>query len=391
MTSRERFLKVLRGEQPDRVPVTLFIQDSGHFINQMYPNIDPWDFETLQLKVIECQKQLGVDVFVRVLFCTDDSYHFIIGGVDIDQQTENWQVETVDVRKDASTLLRQSKITTPDGILTQELSIYEGNKGTVMFACTKKPVGCFEDLKIAMKHEPKMSKDWPRRAKQRLDRIKQALGNDGIVGTWSPYGPFNTASLLIDNSELYCLFLTDPDYYKNLMQFSIDRAKDYLRAIDAAGVDTHCIGANVAGGFIGEKFFDQHVLPFEKQYMDIVQESGTPGCYHNCGEIMNLVNSYKKIGVKWVEPFSPYPLGDADLAKAKAMIDGAYVITGGVDQVNVLQKGSVDDVKRVTEQTIRIGKPGGKFVIQSADFLEYGTPLENIEAYVSTAMQFAEY
>lgn len=391
MTSRERFLKVLNGEIPDRVPVTLFIQDSGHFINQMYPDIDPWDFEQLQLKVIECQKELGVDVFVRVLFCTEDSYHFIIGGVDIDHETENWEVETTETMKNESTLLRKSKIRTPGGVLTQEVSIFEGNKGTIMFACTKKPIQSFDDLKIAMKYEPKMPADWPERAKGRLEKIKSALGDDGIVGTWSPYGPFNTVSLLIDHSELYSLFLTDLDYYQHLMRFSIDRTVDYVRAIDAAGVDTHCIGGNVAGGFLGERFFEEYILAYEKEYMDVVQENGTPGCYHNCGEIMNLVNSYKKLGVKWVEPFSPYPLGDADLAKAKAMVGGAYVMTGGVDQVNVLQKGSVDNVKRVTEETIKAGKPGGKFILQSADFLEYGTPVENVEAYVKTALEFAGY
>jgi hypothetical protein len=48
-------------------------------------------------------------------------------------------------------------------------------------------------------------------------------------------------------------------------------------------------------------------------------------------------------------------------------------------------------VKRVTEQTIKTGKPGGKFILQSADFLEYGTPIENIETYVETALQFADY
>jgi hypothetical protein len=63
----------------------------------------------------------------------------------------------------------------------------------------------------------------------------------------------------------------------------------------------------------------------------------------------------------------------------------------GVDQVNVLQKGSVDEVKRVTEATMKAGKPGGKFIMQSVDFLEYGTPLENIEAYVETAMEHAWY
>ena len=106
---------------------------------------------------------------------------------------------------------------------------------------------------------------------------------------------------------------------------------------------------------------------------------------------MNLVESYKELGARIIEPFSPPPLGDADLKKAKVMVNGAYIMTGGVDQVNVLQKGSLDDVKRKTEETIKAGKPGGGFILQSADFLEYGTPTENIEAYVETAMQYADY
>ncbi|MHC5115481.1 MAG: uroporphyrinogen decarboxylase family protein [Planctomycetota bacterium] len=391
MTSKERFQTVLNGQIPDRLPVTLFIQDSGHFLNQLYPDIDPWDFETLQLKVIELQKQLGVDVFVRMLFCTDDSWHWMFGGVDIDHQTDTWQIETTEHAKDEKTVLKRSKITTPDGVLTQEISIHEGQKGTWMMACTEKPIKTPADLQIAMHYEPRMPADWPKRAAARISRIKQALGDDGILGTWSPHGPYNMISLLIDHSELYSLFLTDPGYYKQLMEFAIDRTVDYLRAIDAAGVDVHCIGGNVAGGFLGEKFFTEHILPFEKRYMDIVQENGTPGCYHNCGEIMNLLEAYKQLGVQWVEPFSPHPLGDADLAKAKQIVNGAYVMTGGIDQVNVLQKGTVDQVKTVTEAAIKTGKPGGKFILQSADFLEYGTPIENIEAYVNTAMQFADY
>jgi uroporphyrinogen decarboxylase len=113
--------------------------------------------------------------------------------------------------------------------------------------------------------------------------------------------------------------------------------------------------------------------------------------YHNCGEIMNLVESYRELGARIVEPFSPPPLGDADLARAKEIVGDAYVMVGGVDQVNVLQQGTIDQVRRVTEATIETGKPGGKFILQSADFLEYGTPLENLEAYVEVAMEHAAY
>ena len=106
---------------------------------------------------------------------------------------------------------------------------------------------------------------------------------------------------------------------------------------------------------------------------------------------MNLVESYKDLGARIIEPFSPSPLGDADLRKAKEIVNGDYVIIGGVDQVNIIQNGTIDQVKRKTEETIKIGKPGGKFILQSADFLEYGTPIENIEAYVQTALQYADY
>lgn len=388
MTARERFLKVINGEVPDRVPVTLFIQDQGHFLSQMYPDLDPWDFTALQLKVIELQRQLGVDVFVRVLFF--EPTHVLWGGVNVDQQTENWEVRTENIQN-GNTLIKKATIKTPLGSLTQEFSIHELRQGTYMYACTKKPIGGPADLEIAMRYEPRMPESFRADYRRRLARVKEALGQDGIVGAWAPHGPFNNASLLINHDELYSLFLTDYDYYEKLMNFAMERVLDYTDAIDEAGPDVLCVGGNVPGGFMGKRCYDEYVLPFEKRYIEYCQKNGTPAMYHNCGEIMNLVESYKELGCRMIEPFSPPPLGDADLAKARAVVNGSYVMIGGVDQVNVLQKGSVEQVKQVTAQTMRIGKPGGKFILQSADFLEYGTPLENLEAYVKTALENAEY
>ena len=59
--------------------------------------------------------------------------------------------------------------------------------------------------------------------------------------------------------------------------------------------------------------------------------------------------------------------------------------------MNVLQKGTVEQVKRATEATMDIGKPGGRFIMQPVDFLEYGTPVENVEAYVKAALEHAAY
>ncbi|GAA0181993.1 hypothetical protein SH2C18_44450 [Clostridium sediminicola] len=390
MNSRERFMKVINGEMPDRVPVTLFIQDQGHFINQMYPEVDPLDYYTLLLKVIEFQKQLGVDIFVRMLFDITDPLNIMLGGLNVKDQTEDWQVHTENI-VNGSTTVQRSTIKTPDGILTQDFSINEERKGTLMYACTKHPIESEEDLDIAIKYEPKMTLENKAMIKKNIKRIKDVLGNDGILGTWTPGGVFNNVSTLINHEDLYCLFLTDYEYYEKLMNFGLNRITDYALAMEEGGADVLLFGGNVAGGFLGSEFYDKYIMPFEKKYVDTIQKNGTPAMLHNCGEIMNLVESYKKLGVRMVEPFSPSPLGDADLAKAKEIVNGEYIITGGIDQVNVLQKGSVDLVKEVTERTMKIGKPGGGFILQSADFLEYGTPLENLEAYVKTAMENAWY
>ena len=390
MTSRERFLKVFNGEMPDRVPVTLFIVEQGHFLSQVYPDVDPWDIPQQQLKVIEIQKQLGCDVFVRMLYGVNDPLHIHMGGVDVSQQTENWEVSTEEVWNE-NTLIKRSTIKTPDGTLTQDFSVNEIRKNTFMFACTKKPVETESDLDILIKYEPRMPENWGKKIKERVHSLKTALGEDGILGSWTPHGPFNNASLLISLEMLYSLFLVDPGYYDKLMNYAMDRIIDYTRAIDAAGVDVHCVGGNVAGGFIGKRFWDEYVLPYEKKYMDIVQENGTPAMYHNCGQIMNLVESYKSLGTKIVEPFSPPPLGDADLAKAKEMVGDSYVIVGGVDHVNIIKDGTIDDIKRTTEKTIKAGKPGGGFVLQTADFVEYGTPLENLKAFIDTGIENASY
>lgn len=390
MTSRERFYKVIKGKIPDRVPVTLFIQHQGHFITQVYPDVDMHDSLTLDLKVIEIQKQLGTDVFVRLLFDFDDPESLPRGGLDVNKQTENWEVETERVTNENVTIYR-STIKTPEGILTQDFSVNEIRKGTYVHACTKKPIHSLKDLEIAIKYEPKMTDAFKHKVNYRVEKVKEALGEDGIVGIWAPHGPFNNASLIMDLETLYSLYLTNYAFYEKIMNFAIDRTKDYAMAMISSGVDVLIVSANVPGGFLGPAIYKQYVLPFEQRFVELCQKTGIPVLYHNCGEIMNLVESYKKLGVKMVEPFSPPPLGDADLAEAKKIVDGAYVMIGGVDQVNVLQKGTVEQVREVTKKTIETGKPGGKFILQSADFLEYGTPLENIEAFVKTGIENAWY
>ena len=120
---------------PDRVPVTLFIQDQGHFLEQMRPDADPHDHLARQLDVIEIQKELGLDVFVRMLFGLNDPLGIHCGGLNVSVQTEQWQVRQ-ETHRDGNTKVIRSTITTPDGMLSQDFSIHRQRVATFMYGCT---------------------------------------------------------------------------------------------------------------------------------------------------------------------------------------------------------------------------------------------------------------
>jgi uroporphyrinogen decarboxylase len=393
MTGRERLLKAFAGEPVDRVPVYLFLIDQGEFISQLHPDIDPWDCLANQMKILEFSREMGADVFLRLVFIVDDPEWVHLGGyggLNVARSAENWEVSRREVRV-GETVKYQTTIRTPDGELSQEVSLTEPRPRTLLYACTKKPIRSPEDLEIAAKYEPGFPEEWKPKAAEKVRTLKGAMGDDGVLGIWLQAGVFNNAALLVDNDRLYTMFLTEPDFYKNLMDFCLRRGKNYSRVAMDAGSDVHLVSGNIPGGFLGRRCYDEHILQYEKACIDFLQADGRPAIYHNCGQIMTLLESYKRLGARMVEPFTPPPLGDADLAEARRIVNGEYITIGGVDQINVIKNGTADDVKRVTARTMQIGKPGGKFLLQNADFFDYGTPVENIRAFVETGLEHATY
>jgi uroporphyrinogen decarboxylase len=222
-------------------------------------------------------------------------------------------------------------------------------------------------------------------------QTKSYLGDDGVVSLWIPGGVFNHASRLVDLDQLYMIFLSDPDYYQALMEFCLKRTRPWLEAQLAADLDIVNIGGNVAGGFLGKPSFDQFVLPYEKRYIEFVKSKGKYTQYHNCGEIMGLLDSYKTMGSDIIEPFSPPPLGDADMAEVVQRADNAFVVVGNIDQVNVIQKGTPGLVREKVKEVCGVGKQYPRFILQTADFLEYDTPVEHVRAYAEAGKEYGRF
>jgi uroporphyrinogen decarboxylase len=187
------------------------------------------------------------------------------------------------------------------------------------------------------------------------------------------------------------VFLTDRSFFNELLDFAIKRTFPVIEAMCQSGVDIINIGGNVPGGFLGKRIYDEYVLPYEKKYISFVKNFGVKALYHNCGQSMKLLESYKELGADIIEPFSPPPLGDGYLAKVKRIYDQKFTVIGNIDQVNILKDGTIGTVREITRNTVETGKIGGRFILQNADYLEYGTPLKNIKEYVKTGIEYGAY
>ena len=78
-------------------------------------------------------------------------------------------------------------------------------------------------------------------------------------------------------------------------------------------------------------------------------------------------------------------ISDVELLWGFVLSAGLFIETETWDSQNT------GYVKKETERQMKAGKPGGSFIMQPVDFLEYGTPENNIEAYVKTAREFGIY
>ncbi|MCX6383258.1 MAG: hypothetical protein NTV16_02055 [Actinobacteria bacterium] len=389
MKSRERILRTINGDKTDRVPVSLFIHDEGNFLSQVYNNLNVSDPLDCKFKLIDLQKNLGADIHLRMLHGMTPSW-ISYGGLNTDTQNENWEVISEESKR-GNSLVKKYIIKTPKKELTQEFSISGVAPGTLNYACTKKPVKNIEDLEVIIEFEPPMDKGYPEKIKKIVEKVNFYLTDDGVTSIWAPGGSFNAASNLIDLDMLYSIFLTDEPFFEKLINFCMKRTFPFIEAISCSGVDIINFGGNVPGGFLGKKMYDKYVLPFEKKYIEFAKNFGVKTLYHNCGQASELVESYKELGSDIVEPFSPPPLGNSDLKEIKDRSEGKFTIIGNIDQINVIKNGSVDLVKEITKKTVQTGKKNGKFILQTTDYLEYGTPIENVEAYIKTGIEFGEY
>ncbi len=378
MNARERLLCVLQGGKPDRIPVSPFVQEE--YLSYYF---DKKDTSRLYDAVDLC-RELGFDLITRQYVNAVPYF--------LQRSFPDWKVDVTE-GKIGNNYVRTTMICTPEGELRQVEAAEYNEKilSGIHFSTTEYMIKSEEDFAIFRKYCPSREQQDDEYILRCGEEAKSVIGDLGINCPWGMGGVFNMAATYIDIQDMLCDALSDEEYYESYMNFFTDLIVEDNKIFAKSLFDAVGIQGNIANGAImGNEFFEQYVLPYECRALEPFFQAKKPTIYHNCGNAKVLYPSYKKLGITVWETVSPVPQGDNVLAEAKEYFGSDLILSGNFDQVRFLKNATLQEIEKAAYDQMMIGKKGGNYIFACSDYLEIGTPVENVKALLRGANAAAQ-
>jgi uroporphyrinogen-III decarboxylase len=370
MTSKERMMRALARERPDRLPVTVHQWQQYH-LDTYLSGMDA---------LVAC-KTCGLDASIQYFeamgqFWIPNAEQYLIS-------TPEWREEVEVVKDDPKDKLLNHVITTPGGQLTYKTG---GNRTTTWI--TEYLIKRHEDVELIEQYMPVAKLNRQAIAKE-YDRI----GDDGILRgfVWGDQaGCWQHACCLMSEEELILECIDNPDWVHRLLRTLLARK---LRFIEESLVGAKFDLIETGGGagsdtVISPKLHREFCLPYDQQIHDALHAVGHRSTYHTCGGMMHILDLIVENGTDASETLAPPGVGGniTEPENVRAIFGGKIAMIGGMDQFNVLTSGTPEKIRRETQRLFEgFGLNGGYLCSASDHFFE--TPVDNLKAFAAAARE----
>ncbi|MCD6123458.1 MAG: hypothetical protein J7K04_16620 [Spirochaetales bacterium] len=184
-----------------------------------------------------------------------------------------------------------------------------------------------------------------------------------------------------------------PDFYealiRKILEFQIPFIDKLLSSADDL-IDFFRIGDDFGsqeGLLISIDMFDRFFKPAFKAMVDVAKEHHAYYYQHSCGSVADLIPSLLDIGLDVLDPIQVKAAG-MEPAKLKEKYGDILCFSGGVDEQELLPKGTPEEVHDGVLQLLNIMAPEGGFFIGSTHNFQVDIPTENIIAMYKAAAEW---
>lgn len=380
MTSRERFLKAISREQPDRLPVTTH-HVMPSFLKKYMNGMSNQDFFD----------HFGFDpIHWAIAYTYDESQgeyydpgHTEIGFLEARRIcSDQWRFHIESLPgHDFET--KRFNIITPAKTLSMVLQSNEHTTWVAEYLIKEK-----NDIEIIAKYMTK-----PKCDIKAINEAADQYGDRGLIrghiccfdGFGQP-GCWQDFACLYGTQNLIMAALDDPDWVHTFLKVLQERKKVYINSLKGAKYDLIELGGGDASTtVISPDIFNTFVAPYDKELIRTAQQMGQRIVYHTCGGMMPILEDIAAMNPDAMETFTPNGMGgDADLAEAKKRIGDKVCMIGGFDQFHFFQGCPVEDTRKEVRRCFAEAGDGGSYILSPSDHF-FDADLDLIAAFVDEA------
>ncbi len=370
MNSTERLLACLRGEIPDRVPISTY-------------ELVGWDAEAWQNRQPSYRRLMDL---IRAK--TDCMYLCQVSVPNVRQTEWNVEVETWD---QADQHVTKRVIRTP----TRQLTAVRSRSDDLQTTWTREhPVKDLDDLAayLELPWEPgepdfgELEKAW-----RDLD---QGRGLPHI----SVADPICELAEAFEFGNFLVHAITETRRIAAALDCLHERYVERLGRILTGPVQNAVVricGAEYATPpYLSPEYFADFVTPYVKRMSDILHQYGAKMRLHCHGKIAKVLDEIMKTEPDAMDPVEPPPDGDIELAQVKKQIGDKVCLFGNLE-LKLLEHGTPEQVRAFVIDAMTQAKANGRFVIMPTaapinDPLWQKT-LQNYTVFIETALKHGKY
>jgi uroporphyrinogen-III decarboxylase len=394
MNSKQRMAVAMRHQMPDRVPVMCQLA-LGHYFLNLRGRLRPADI------------WFTSDGFAEALLTLRERYRFDGIVINIPGRDPRWlnQVAAIEARADGGQIVRWKNgdraVVPPDDNAMYEPALAPARPDFMTF----NPDTDFDRLDQwpaytwGVYHVPRLADTAPGLLLQppddfcrTIDLVRAAVG-DTVSVHGEIFSPFTHFLELFGYQESMLALVLDSHKAEAILDRLADSVIAWGTAQARRGVDAVLISSAFAGsGFISPAMYAQFVVPYERKVVDALhaRSPGIPVYTHTCGKLNDRLELLADSHTDGVDTLDPPPLGDTELADAKARIGSRLFIKGNMNAVALLTDTEQQVISRA-RSALDYGKPGGGYILSTACSVAPRVEPWKLELLVSLADESGRY
>jgi uroporphyrinogen decarboxylase len=232
--------------------------------------------------------------------------------------------------------------------------------------------------------------DDPLRTEHLTEIVDRYKGRRAII--YHHRAAFMWSAYLVGLERLLTLFYEDPGFVHELFDRVTTVNERIIRNAVRAGADVICLGDDYAsnvGPMFSPKMFREFILPRLQRVVNAVHEEGALVIKHSDGDIRPLLEDVVGTGADGLNPIEP--VAGMALGEVKRQYGDRICLVGNIDCGRLLSEGAPSEVESAVREAIRVGSPGGRYMLSSSNSIHASVRPENFRTMIEAAHRYGRY